>query len=127
MARCVMRLAPKAHCTAQCHESNSMPIKPTPEEAQTRLRLDSALAGDLAAAIDQAHAQAVKYLDGALYADQAALTTAADPRGIVCTADIIAAQLLLVDVLVGNNSAADRDDKRVAAHNILRPHRNLGA
>ena len=75
------------------------------------------------AALPAALPDAMPILDHA----SAQLTTAADPRGIVCTADIIAAPLLLVDVLVGNNSAADRDDKRAAAHNILRPHRNLGA
>ena len=104
-----------------------MPIKPTPNEAIRRLRLDDNLAGDLDSAIDQAHAQAVAFLDGALYVDQAAITAAADLRGIVCTPDIIAAQLLLVDVLVGNNSTQDREDKKAAAFNMLRLHRNMGA
>lgn len=104
-----------------------MPVKPTPEEAELRLRLDSDLATDLPTAINQAHAEAQAFLDGTLYVDQAAADGAADPRGIVCTPDIIAAQLLLVDVLVGNNSTQDRQDKRAAALTILRRHRNMGA
>lgn len=104
-----------------------MPIKPTSDEAMLRLRIDADLAGDVASAIDQAHAQALAFLDGQLYADRAALTAAADPMGIVVTADIIAAQLLLVDALVGNNSLQDRDDKRRAAKDMLLPHRNMGA
>ncbi|MDB5884236.1 MAG: hypothetical protein JWR74_407, partial [Polaromonas sp.] len=43
------------------------------------------------------------------------------------TADIIAAQLLLIDALVGNNSVQDRQDKRDAACNMLRRHRRMGA
>ena len=104
-----------------------MPIKPTPADAILRLRLDDSLDGDIGNAIDQAHAQALAFLDGQLYADCAALTAAADPMGIVVTADIIAAQLLLVDALVGNNSLQDRDDKRRAAKDMLLPHRNMGA
>ena len=104
-----------------------MPIKPTPADAILRLRLDGSLDGDIGNAIDQAHAQAVAYLDGALYADAGALEAAADLRGIICTADIIAAQLLLVDALVGRNSVQDREDKRTGAFNMLRMHRNMGA
>lgn len=104
-----------------------MPIKPTPADAILRLRLDDSLDGDIGNAIDQAHAQAVAFLDGALYEDDAALEAATDPRGIICTPDIIAAQLLLVDALVGNNSLQDRDDKRRAAKDMLLPHRNMGA
>lgn len=104
-----------------------MPIKPTPAEAILRLRLDGSLDGDIGNAIDQAHAQAVAFLDGALYADAAALEAAADPRGIICTPDIIAAQLLLVDVLVGSNSVQDRERKEAGAFNMLRMHRNMGA
>ena len=104
-----------------------MPIKPTPADAIQRLRLDDSLNGDIGNAIDQAHAQAVAFLDGALYEDAAARDAAADLRGIICTPDIIAAQLLLVDVLVGNNSTQDREDKKAAAFNMLRLHRNMGA
>lgn len=104
-----------------------MPIKPTPADAILRLRLDDSLDGDIGNAIDQAHAQAVAFLDGALYEDDAALEAAADPRGIICTPDIIAAQLLLVDVLVGNNSPQDRERKEAGAFNMLRMHRNMGA
>lgn len=92
-----------------------------------RLRLDSELEGDLPAAIDQAHAQAVKYLDGKLYSDDSALIAAQDVRGIVVTDDIVAAQLLLVDALVGSNDLKERESKTGAAHNILRQHRNQGA
>lgn len=104
-----------------------MPIKPTPEAAMRRLRLDDGLAGDLADAIEQAHAEALSHLDGALYESEAAKTAADDARGIVCTPDIIAAQLLLVDVLVGNNSVQDRQAKQTAAEAMLRRHRNMGA
>lgn len=104
-----------------------MPIKPTPAEAIARLRLDDSLGDDLTGAIEQAHAQAVQFLDGQLYADQAALDAAADVRGVICTPDILAAQLLLVDVLVGNNTLQDREAKEAAAQRMLRPHRNMGA
>lgn len=104
-----------------------MEIKPTPDQARIRLRLDLDLVPDLPDAIEQAHAEAVKFLDGKLYADDAALSAADDPKGIVIAADIISAQLLLVDVAVGNNSLQDRESKRTAAYSILRPHRNMGA
>lgn len=104
-----------------------MPIKPTPEAAMRRLRLDTNLSGDLADAIEQAHGEALAFLDGALYESEADKTAAQDPRGIVCTPDIISAQLLLVDVLVGNNSLQDRESKQTAAETMLRRHRNLGA
>lgn len=104
-----------------------MPIKPTPAEAIARLRLDDSLGDDLNDAIEQAHAQAVQFLDGQLYADKAALDAAADLRGVICTPDILAAQLLLVDVLVGNNTLQDREAKEAAALRMLRPHRNMGA
>jgi len=104
-----------------------MPIKPTPADAILRLRLDDSLDGDIGNAIDQAHAQAVAFLDGALYEDAAAREAAADLRGIICTPDIIAAQILLVDVLVGNNSTQDRERKEAGALNMLRMRRNMGA
>ena len=47
-------------------------------------------------------------------------------RGIICTPDIIAAQLLLVDVLVGNNDTKAQQAKRDAAYAMLRYHRNVG-
>ena len=103
-----------------------MLTRPTPAQAMARLRLDADLIADLPDAIEQAHAATVTFLDGALYDDANTLHTAQDPRGIVCTPDIIAAQLLLVDALVGNNSLQDRQDKRTAAINMLRPHRNAG-
>jgi len=93
----------------------------------TRLRLDAELIVDLTAAIDQAHAEATAYLDGTLYATEGDRVAANDPRGIVCTPDLIAAQLLLVDVLVGSNSVNDREAKTSAARRMLRPHRNMGA
>lgn len=102
-----------------------MRLKPTLEEAKTRLRLDPDLDDDLLSAIDQAHARTLKVLDGKLYADEASM--AADPRGILATEDIIAAQLLLVDHLVGNNTQQDRDSKEQAALSMLRLHRNMGA
>ena len=104
-----------------------MPVKPTPEEAALRLRLDADLAADLPGAIDQAHAEAQAFLDGALYENQAAADGAGDLRGIVCTPDIIAAQLLLVDALIGANTSAEVQDKRAAAMTMLRRHRNMGA
>lgn len=104
-----------------------MPIKPTPEQARIRLRLDDDLDADLQDAIDQSHAEAVKYLDGKLYADEGALQAAQDPKGIVVGADIINAQLLLVDCAVGANGLKERESKRAAAFSILRQHRNQGA
>ncbi|KQM68779.1 hypothetical protein [Xylophilus sp. Leaf220] len=103
-----------------------MQVKPTPDEAQRRLRIDGALVDDLVAAIDQAYAEAVMVLDGYLYEDLAAVVLAGDERGIVVTADIIAAQLLLADVLVGANDQAAKDSKRATALTILRRHRNRG-
>lgn len=105
-----------------------MPIKPTVPQAVFRLRLDADLpVADIGDAIEQAHTQAVTYLDGALYETVDAMAQALDVRGIVCTPDIIAAQLLLVDVLIGANSVQDREAKETAARSMLRPHRNMGA
>ncbi len=101
-----------------------MPIKPTPEEALLRLRLDDSLLDDVAGAVNQAHAQAVAFLDGKLYETPAEAD--ADLRGIECTPDIVAAQILLVDVLVGNNDDRARESKSKAAYNMLRPHRRMG-
>ncbi|WP_052712031.1 hypothetical protein [Paracidovorax citrulli] len=104
-----------------------MDVKPTVEQALRRLRLDDELSDDLRDAIDQAHAEALRVLDGKLFPDEEALIVAQDLRGIVVTADIIAAQLLLADALVGNNDQRERDSKRSAAMAILRLHRNMGA
>lgn len=101
-----------------------MPIKPTVEEAMVRLRLDEDLRADVVYAIEQAHAQAVAYLDGTLYETAEARAVAADPRGIVCKPDIIAAQLLLADALVGSAAANDRKALRDAAYDMLFIHRN---
>lgn len=102
-----------------------MPIKPTVDEAMERLRLDEDLRTDLEAAIPQALAQAEAYLDGALYETAAKRTEANDARGIVCTLDIIAAQLLLIDALVGSPSSNDRKALREAAYGMLFIHRNM--
>lgn len=104
-----------------------MPVKPTVEDAQRRLRIDDALLVDLQSAIDQAHAQAETFLDRRLYASAEDLAAADDLTGIVATADIIAAQLLLIDVLVANNSLQERESKEAAARSMLRPHRRQGA
>ncbi len=104
-----------------------MPVKPTAEEAMTRLRLDESLSGDVLSAIDQAHALAQAALDGTLYEDATAKATAGDARGIVCTPDIIAAQLLFVDALVGANTVDAAAQKTERAHSILLKHRNMGA
>lgn len=103
-----------------------MEVKPTLEQALLRLRLNDALSADLADALDEAHAEAEAFLDGTLYASAADRTLAADPRGIVVAPDIISAQLLLADALVGANDVQGRDSKRTAAFNILRRHRNVG-
>lgn len=103
-----------------------MEVKPTVPQALLRLRLDDSLADDLTDALDQAYAEAVAFLDGDLYASGAARSAAEDLRGIVVTADIISAQLLLADALVGTNDVQARDSKRTAAFNILRRHRNMG-
>lgn len=104
-----------------------MPIAPTAEEALRRLRLDDDLLQDVKDAIPQAQAEAETYLDGKLYADQAERDAEDDLRGIVCTPDIIAAQLLLVDALVNNNSDEGADLKRSRAYRMLVRHRNMGA
>lgn len=110
-----------------------MNIKPSTAEAQIRLRLDSdaLITQDLESAIEQAYAQTLTMLDrSALHENTAQLEAAleVDPlhTGMVCTADIIAAQLLLVDALIGANSLKDRDEKSKAALYILYPHRRLG-
>ncbi len=102
-------------------------VKPARDEAMRRLRIDDDLAEDVGAAIDQAHAETERYLDGRLYASADDLEQANDARGIVCTADIIAAQLLLVDAIVNSNSDEGADLKRARAFDILRSHRNQGA
>lgn len=109
-----------------------MNIKPSTADAQRRLRLDDEtdVTIDLESAIEQAYAQTLQALcRTALHPDAASLLAALviDPlhNGIVCTHDIIAAQLLLTDALVGANSMADRDAKSSAAHSILQPHRLL--
>ena len=99
---------------------------PTSQDALCRLRLDEDLAADVTAAIAQAHTQAEAFLDGKLYADAQGREDAGDVRGIICTPDIIAAQLLLVDVLVGNNDTKAQQAKRDAAYAMLRYHRNVG-
>lgn len=109
-----------------------MDIKPTLADAKRRLRIDDDLADDLQSAIDQAHAEAMSYLDrDALHPDQGALNAAlaldASHTGIVVTADIINAQLLLADASVGDNDRANRESKRDAAFGILRRHRHMGA
>ncbi|MDA8522314.1 hypothetical protein [Acidovorax sp. NCPPB 4044] len=104
-----------------------METKPTSEQALMRLRLDADLTPDLPDAIEQANAEAVAYLDGNLYGDEAAMIQAADVRGIVVTPDIIAAQLLLLDAALGNNAMQDRESKRSTAFSMLRRHRNMGA
>lgn len=105
-----------------------MPVtdtRPTPEQAMRRLRLDDAIADELPDAIEQAQAEAVKYLDGPLVLTAAEVQTT--PRAILCTPDIISAQLLLVDALIGANTIVEQQSKRGAALNILRRHRNQGA
>lgn len=104
-----------------------MNVKPEVEEALRRLRIDDDLADDVPFAIEQAHAETEAYLDRRLYADAGALATAVDLSGKVVTADMIAAQLLLVDVLICNNSEKERENKHAAALNMLRRHRFMGA
>lgn len=101
-------------------------VKPTLQEAMLRLRIDPDLSADAEAAIDQAHAEAEIYLDGKLYENDDALKAANDAKGIVCSADIIAAQLLLVDATVNNNTDEGADLKRTRAFDMLRRHRNQG-
>jgi hypothetical protein len=97
------------------------------DAAMLRLRLDDDLRDDVLDAIPQAKAEAEAFLDGKLYADREAMESTGDARGIICTPDIIAAQLLLVDALVANNSEDDVESKRSRAMSMLRRHRNMGA
>ena len=55
------------------------------------------------------------------------MADAQDAKGIVCAPDIIAAQLLLVDAIVNNNSDEGSGLKRARAFDMLRRHRNQGA
>lgn len=103
-----------------------MPIKPTVEGALFRLRIDEDLRGDVEEAIEQAFSQAQTYLDRPLFASKQEAVDSGIPRAMVCTPDIIAAQLLLVDALVGANSVKDQADKRDAAFDMLFPHRYTG-
>lgn len=103
------------------------PCAPTLDAAMRRLRMDEDLQEDVADAIPAAKAEAEAFLDGKLYATEQELREAQDPKGIVCTADIIAAQLLLVDALVNDNTDEGADLKRTRAFNMLRRHRNQGA
>lgn len=103
-----------------------MPIKPTVDEAMKRLRIDGDLRADVEQAIEQAFSQAETYLDGPLYASVQEASASSGRRAIICTPDIIAAQLLLLDALVGANSTNDQAAKREAAFDMLFPHRNTG-
>lgn len=109
-----------------------MSVKPTPDQAIQRLRLDDDLTVDLQYAIEQAHAQMLEHLDRhVLHADEseleAALATDPAHTGAVCTPSLIAAQLLLIDVLVGSNSAQERESKEEAAKRLMRPHVRMGS
>lgn len=100
---------------------------PEVDAAMRRLRLDADLQADVQDAIPQAKAEAEIFLDGKLYASAEAMELAGDARGIVCTPDIIAAQLLLIDALVNSNSDEGAEIKRTRAFDMLRRHRNQGA
>ncbi len=102
------------------------PCAPDLDAAMQRLRIDDDLQGDVEAAITQAKAEAEAFLDGQLYASAQALQDAQDPKGILCTPDIIAAQLLLIDALVNSNSDQGAELKRSRAFSILRRRRNVG-
>jgi hypothetical protein len=109
-----------------------MSITPSIEEVQTRLRLDDALIEDVQSAIEQAHAAQLAHLDRAALhpdADSLAQAKAADPlhSGIVVTPDLIAAQLLRIDALVGANTMDDRDAKEAAAQRMELRHCKVGA
>ena len=102
------------------------PTIPTLAAAMLRLRIDDDLSGDVEAAIPQAKAEAEAFLDGTLYPSAEAREAAADAKGIICTPDIIAAQLLLIDTIVHSNTDEGADLKRTRAFNMLRRHRNMG-
>lgn len=102
------------------------PTIPTLAAAMLRLRIDDDLSADVEAAIPQAKAEAEAFLDGTLYPNAQAREAAADAKGIICTPNIIAAQLLLIDVLVGSNDLKALQTKREAAYSMLRRHRNMG-
>lgn len=109
-----------------------MNITPSLDDVQTRLRLDDALIEDVQSAIEQAHAAQLAHLDrAALHPDAASLAAAraGDPlhTGMVVTPDLIAAQLLRIDALVGANTMADRDAKEAAAQRMEHRHARVGA
>ena len=108
-------------------DAETDPCAPSLESAMRRLRIDEDLQEDVADAIPAAKAEAEAFLDGKLYATEQALQDAQNPKGILCTADIIAAQLLLVDAQVNDNTDEGADLKRTRAFTMLRRHRNMGA
>ena len=104
-----------------------MNIKPTAQEAKDRLRLDDALSDDLDFAIEQAYAECLAILQrDDLHPDKASLDAAialdAAHTGMVVRADIIAAQLLLIDSLIGSGSTEEQKAKREAAIMMLNRH-----
>uniref|UniRef100_A0A1A7GE34 Phage gp6-like head-tail connector protein n=1 Tax=biofilter metagenome TaxID=1070537 RepID=A0A1A7GE34_9ZZZZ len=102
-------------------------VKPSLEEALLRLRLDPDLSADVTNAIPQVFAETVRYLDGPLFQSAEEATASADPKAIVSDECIIAAQLLLIDALVGTNTTKEAAEKRGAAYSMLRMYRNQGA
>lgn len=103
------------------------PTVPTLAAAMLRLRIDDDLSADVQSAIPEAKAEAESFLDGTLYATEQARAAVQDCTGIVIKPDIIAAQLLLIDAVVGRNSDESADLKRQRAFSMLRRHRNMGA
>lgn len=94
-------------------------VVPSVEQVMLRLRLDDDLALDVESAIPEAQAEAQSILERRLYASEADLVAAADPHGLVVTADITAAMLLLIDAAVGANRSDAAEVKRGRAEQIL--------
>lgn len=94
-------------------------VVPSVGQVMQRLRLDDDLALDVENAIPEAQAEAQSILERRLYASEADLVAAADPCGLVVTADITAAMLLLIDAAVGANRSDAAEVKRGRAEQIL--------
>ena len=78
-----------------------MDLKPSLQEAATRLRIDGDLLSDLQSAIDQAHDEVLVYLDRPLHPDAAARTAA------------IAAAQAAFDAVEAAEAAGDATDEEL--------------
>lgn len=105
-----------------------MSTRPAPSLVCDRLRIDAgdALAAQVPALIEQAHAEMLAVLDRAVYPDAVAQAAAADPRGILITPDLLNAQVLLVGVYLDGPGTPEAERQHAAAMRLLQRHRLMG-